>query len=80
MIDKNSSSLESYEKDFISLQNELPKLKETNPNQFVAFVKGEVISSGENIEEVKKDLISKNIEPSGTVIEFIPKKEIYMIV
>ena len=76
----NGQSLENYERDFVSFQKEIPKLRETNPDQFIAFKEGKVISTGFNIEDVKKELISKNIEPSGTVIEFVPKEEMYLVI
>lgn len=75
-----SSSLENFEKDFISFQNKLPEIRKTNPNQFVAFIDGDVFASDISIESVKEKLISGGIEPSGTVIEFVSKDEIRMIV
>lgn len=73
-------SLENYEKDFISFQTNLDNLRKINPNQFIAFKNGKVISASTSIEEVRKDLTSKGIEPSGTVIEFVSKDEIKVIV
>ena len=75
-----SLNLSRYEQDFLSFQKELHKLREIKPNQFVAFKDGKVISSGVSIEEIKNDLNSKGIEPSGTVIEFVSKQEIKVIV
>jgi len=72
-------SLENYEKDFISFQNNLSKLKKKFENMFVAFRNGEVISNGVSIEEVRDKLNSQGIEPSGTVIEFVPKEELHVI-
>ena len=80
MVDKIVSSLINYENDFIIFQNEISRLRKDYPNKFVALKNGEIISSGNSIEEIKKDLISKNIEPSGTVIEFVSKEEIRVIV
>jgi len=72
--------LNIYEKNFIGFQNKLQEIRETNPNKFVAFIDGNVFTSGTSIEDVKKELISKGIEPSGIVIEFVSKDEIHMIV
>lgn len=72
--------LEHYEKDFLLFQKELPKLRKNEPDRFVAFKEGRAISTGMTVEEVKKDLESKGIEPSGTVIEFVSKEEIKVIV
>lgn len=80
MEENINSSLACYEEDFKSFQQKLSKLRETNPNQFVAFRKGVVVSSGPTIEEVRENLNSKGIEPSGTVIEFVSKDEIKVIV
>lgn len=79
---ENNISLElyNYEKDFLSLQGILPELRNLNPNQFIAFKNGKVISAGNSVEEIKKNLQSQGIEPSGTVIEFISKNEIKVIV
>lgn len=80
MVVNISASLIRYEKDFVSFQKELPNLRKTKPNQFVAFKEGNIVCSGNSVEEVKEELISKGIEPSGTVIEFVSKEEIRMIV
>jgi len=73
-------SLKSYEKDFMDFQNRLQEIRKSNPNQFVAFSKGKVFTSGESIEEIKNKLEKFGIDPSGTVIEFVSKDEIRMIV
>ena len=73
-------SLLNYEKDFISFQKQLPKLRETNPNEFIAFKDGKIISSGNSVEIVVEQLNSKGIEPSGTIIEFVSKDIIRVIV
>lgn len=73
-------SLESYEKDFMDFQGRLQKLRKSNPNQFIAFVDGKVLSAGNSVEEINKSLQSQGIEPSGIVIEFVSKDEIKMIV
>lgn len=73
-------SLESYEKDFIGFQNKLQEIRKSNPNQFIAFIKGKVFTSGESVEEIKNKLEKKGIDPSVTVIEFVSKDEIRMIV
>lgn len=73
-------TLRDYEKDFLLFQKNLPELKMREPNKFVAFKNGSLVTSGLSVEEVSKKLIIKGIEPSGTVIEFVPKEEIRMIV
>ena len=75
-----SLSLAEYEKDFISFNKQLSKLRERFPNKFVAYIDGKVISSKDSIEEIKEDLISQDIEPSKTVIEFVSREEIRVIV
>jgi len=81
IMEKNiNSSLLDYEKDFISFQQQLPKLRQTNPNQFIAFKDNKIIHSNDSIEKIKEELISQGIEPSGIIIEFVSKDEIRMIV
>jgi len=75
-----SLSLVRYEQDFLSFQRELPKLRETKPNQFVAFKDNCLVSSGPTVEDIKEELTSRGIDPSGTVIEFVSEKEIKVIV
>jgi len=48
-------------------------------NKFVAIKRGEIIASGNSIEEVNKILESKNIDPAKTVIEFVPEEEGIMV-
>ena len=73
-------SLSNYEKDFLSFQKQLPKLRETYPNQFIALREGKIISSGNSVEVVVEELNSKGIEPSGTMIEFVSKDIIRVII
>lgn len=73
-------SLESYEKDFMDFQKRLKEIRKSNPDQFVAFVKGKVLTSGESIEKIKVELEALGIDPSRTVIEFVSENEIRMIV
>ena len=73
-------SLLNYEKDFVSFQKQLPKLRETNPNEFIAIKDDKVISSGNSVETIVDQLNSKGIEPSGTIIEFVSKDIIRVIV
>ena len=73
-------SLESYEKDFMDFQNELQEIRKSNPDQFVAFINGKVFASGKSVEEIKSELGKVGVDPSGTVIEFVSKDEIRMIV
>ena len=80
MNENISLSLLNYEKDFLSFQRQLPKLRESNPNEFVAFKEGKIISSGNNVEAVVEELNSMGIEPSGTMIEFVSKNIIRVIV
>ena len=74
------SGLMQYEKDFLMFQKELHLLRQCEPDKFVAFKNGAIVSTGFSIDEVKKDLDSKGIEPSETVIEFVSRKEIKVIV
>ncbi len=75
-----NSQLVKYEEDFISFQSKISTFRQTNPNQFIAFANGKILSTGNSVVEVKEDLIRKGIEPSGTVIEFVAKDEIRMII
>ncbi len=80
-MDKNiSSSLINFERDFLSFQKQLPQLRETNPNQFVAFKEGRVIFSDTSVDKIKTKLDSVGIDASGAVVEFVSKYEIRMIV
>lgn len=80
MENSTLNGLIQYEKDFMSFQRKLPELRITEPDRFVAFKDGKVISTGLSVEEVSESLNSKGIEPSGVVIEFISKREIKVIV
>lgn len=72
-------AINDYEQDFISFQNNLSKLQETNPNQFVAFKNGKILVSGTSMDEVNQNLIFQGIEPSGTVIEFVSTENAHVI-
>lgn len=80
MQNETESSLIKYEEDYIAFQKQIPRLRETEPNRFIAFRDGKVIATGLSVSEVSKELVSKGIEPSGTVIEFVAKEELHMII
>ena len=71
--------LKCFEADSISFQNKKEDLRKNFLNKFVAIKRGEVIASGNSIEEVNKILERKNIDPSKTVIEFVPEEEGIMV-
>ena len=71
--------MEYFENDFIFFQNKKEDLRKDFLNKFVAIKRGEVIASGNSIEEVNKILESKNINPAITVIEFVPEEEGIMV-
>ena len=73
-------SLESYEKDFMDFQKKIQNIRKSNPDQFIAFGQGKILASGESIERVRNELEKLNIDPQKTVIEFVSKNEIKMIV
>ena len=73
-------SLELYEKDFMDFQKRLQEIRKSNPDQFVAFGKGKVLTSGGSIEKIKSELEKSGIDPSRTVIEFVSENEIKMII
>ena len=73
-------SLQSYEKEFMNFQSKLQEIRKSNPNKFIAFIEGQVFTSGTSVEEIKNNLESKGISSSGAVIEFVSKDEIKMIV
>ena len=73
-------SLESYEKDFMDFQKRLQEIRKSNPDQFIAFGKGKILTSGESVAKIKSELENVGIDPSRTVIEFVSKNEIKMIV
>jgi len=74
------SGLMNYEHDFPLFQKEVPRLRLTEPNKFVAFKDGKMVAANSSIDEVKKELNLQGIEPSGAVIEFVSEKELKVIV
>ena len=71
--------LKSFETDFIFFQDKKSDLRKDFLNKFVAVKRGEIIASGNSIEEVSKTLENKNIDPAKTVIEFVPEEEGIMV-
>lgn len=71
--------LESFEKDTLWLHKNLDKLRAKFENKFVAIKEGDVIASDNDIEKIIKKLQESNINPSFTVIEFIHKKGVQLI-
>ena len=80
MENQVSISLENYEKDFLDFQRNISELRKTNPNEFIAFSNGKILMSGESMERIRDELEERGINPSLTVIEFVSKDEIRMIV
>jgi len=79
ITDTLARELKSFESDFIFFQNKKEDLRENFLNKFIAIKNGEIIASGSSIEEVNKILECQNIEPSKTVIEFVPEEEGIMV-
>lgn len=79
IVDTLALELESFEADSIFFQKEIGDLRKKYLNKYVAIKEGEIIASGNTIEEVNKILESKKVEPSKTVIEFIPEEEGVMV-
>jgi predicted Ser/Thr protein kinase len=71
--------LKSFETDFILFQNKKEDFRKDFLNKFVAIKRGEIIASGNSIEEVNKILEGRNIDPAKTVIEFVPEEEGVMV-
>ncbi len=71
--------LKSFETDFIFFQSKKSELRKDFLNKFVAIKRGEIVASGNSIEEVNKILESKDIDPSKTVIGFVPEEEGIMV-
>jgi len=71
--------LKSFETDFIFFQDKKEYLRKDFLNKFVAIKEGEIVASGNSIEEVNKILEHKNIDPAKTVIEFVPEEEGIMV-
>ena len=71
--------LKSFETDLIFFQDKKLDLRKDFLNKFVAIKRGEIIASGNSIEEINKILESKNIAPAKTVIEFVPEEEGIMV-
>jgi len=71
--------LESFEKDTLWLHKNLDKLRTKFENKFVAVKNGEVITSDNEIDKIIEQLQEKEINPSFTVIEFIHKKGVQLI-
>jgi len=74
-----SSDLNSYEGDFLFFRSKIEELRKELPNKFVAIKDKEVISSGDSVAKVAESIRKQGIEPSGTVIEFVSKKEQVLI-
>ena len=79
IINTLAMELKSFETDFIFFLNNKSNLRRDFLNKFVAIKEGEIIAFGNSIEEVSKLLESKNIDPSKTVIEFVPEEEGIMV-
>lgn len=71
--------LESFEKDTLWLHKNLDKLRPKFENKFVAVKNMDVVASDNNVEKVVKKLRDDQINPSFTVIEFIHKKGVQLI-
>ncbi len=80
MENQISLKLDNYERDFLLFQLELSKLREIAPNKFIAFKEGRIISSANSMDELLSELDIQCINPSETVIEFVSRKEIKVIV
>ena len=79
IVDTLAMELKCFESDSILFQNKKEDLKKKFLNKFVAIKRGEVIASGNSIEEVNKILERENIEPAKTVIEFVSEEEGIMV-
>ena len=79
ITDALAMELKYFENDSIFFQNKKADLRKDFLNKFVAIKRGEIIASGNSIEEVNKILESKNIDPAKTVIEFVPEEEGIMV-
>lgn len=49
------------------------KLKEKYPDKFIAIKGKEVVSVGDNMKEIVKDLGKKGVDPSNVLIKFVSK-------
>ncbi len=79
IADTLAMELKSFETDVIFFQSKKPELRKDFLNKFVAIKRGEIVASGNSIEEINKTLESKNIDPAKTVIEFVPEEEGIMV-
>ena len=79
IVDTLAMELKCFESDSILFQNKKEDLKKKFLNKFVAIKRGEVIASGNSIEEVNKILERENIDPAKTVVEFVPEEEGIMV-
>ncbi len=75
MTNTLAMELKSFESDFLFFQKEKENLKKNYLNKFVAVHKNEIVASGSSIEEVTRKLEKIGIDPSKTVIEFVPAEE-----
>ena len=75
IINTLALELKSFELDSLFFQKKKEDLRKSFLNKFVAIKNREVIASGSSIEEIKKILEDKSIDPSKTVIEFVPEEE-----
>ena len=74
-----ASELISYQRDIIFTQNNKINLRKSHLNKFIAVKDSKIVEEGNSIDEIKKKLEHKNIDPGKTVIEFIPEEETLMI-
>jgi orotate phosphoribosyltransferase-like protein len=61
------------------LQSHYKEIQEEYPNKFVAIVNKKIITAGEKMENVVKDLKEIGKDPAMVLIEFIPEKGLILI-
>jgi hypothetical protein len=71
--------LKTAERDNEWLQSNFEKVQMEHPNKFVAVSQGRVIVDGETAEGVVKEVERKGVNPTMTLVEFIPEKGLILI-
>jgi len=71
--------LRTVEKDDEWLRRNFGRIQEKHPNKFVAISKEHVIAHAGHSEDVVRKVEKKGIDPATTLIEFIPRKGLILI-
>jgi len=79
-MEKIIQSLERFEKDSKWFSEKYDELKNKYKGKFVLIKDSKVVTSGDSMEEIKRDAERENIDLSESVVEFIPSVETAIII